>query len=84
MVKLINQELFNDILALLTNNRLTGSELYAKLKHKHVKLSKRLVYHYLYLGVEKGYLKVEARNELGDFSWGKSVTKKYYTINLTK
>ena len=80
MVKLINQELLNDILSLLTNNKLTGSELYARLRHKHQGLSKRLVYHYLYLGVEKGYLKVETRNELGDFSWGKTAEKKYYRL----
>ncbi|MCL4398995.1 hypothetical protein M1293_00575 [Candidatus Parvarchaeota archaeon] len=81
MAKPINQEIIDDILLILEGRRLTGYQIFKLLKDKHPRLSSRLVYHYLYMGMEKGYLKVEKVSESGNFSWGSTAEKKYYSLN---
>jgi Fe2+ or Zn2+ uptake regulation protein len=79
MVKKINEELFSDIINSLTGNRLTGYQIYNLLREKYPHLSKRLVYHYLYIALKRGEVAVDKVMEEGKFSWGHTTEKKYYT-----
>lgn len=81
MVRRINHELMNDVLNALENRRLTGYQIFGMIKDRYHHLSRKLVYHYLSLALKKGDIKVEKVTEEGDFSWGKTTEKKYYTKN---
>ena len=70
MAKQLNLGLMRDILSTLEGGRLTGYQIFKLLKTDHGRLSSRLVYHYLYIALEKGYVKVEKVSESGSFSWG--------------
>ncbi len=79
MVKKINEELFSDIINSLDGKRLTGYQVFGLLKEIHPKISKRLIYHYLYLALKRGEISVSKVTEEGKFSWGRLTEKKYYT-----
>ncbi len=79
MVKKLNEELLSDILNELSGKRLTGSQIFSILKPKYPYLSKRLVYHYLSIALERGEVAVEIVSEEGKYSWGGLAQKKYYT-----
>ncbi len=78
MVRKIDKELMEAILAELSNGNKTGYEIYKTLKKTGRKISSRLVYHYLYLALKEGKVTVENKNEIGNFSWGNTVNKRYY------
>ena len=53
--------------------------------HKHyinlfAKTSQRNVYYQLRKGVDKGDFVVDVKNESGDFSWGDTTRKVYYSL----
>ncbi len=79
MVKKINEELLSDIINSLSDRKLTGYQVFGLLKDTHQNISKRLVYHYLYLALKKGEISVSKVTEEGKFSWGRFTEKKYYT-----
>jgi hypothetical protein len=79
MAKKLNQELMDDIINSLSSQRLTGYQIFNIIKDRYHHLSRRLVYHYLSLALKRGEVKVERVVEKGDFSWGKTTEKKYYT-----
>ncbi len=78
MVRKIDKELMEAILAELSNGNKTGYEIYKTLKKTGRKISSRLVYHYLYLALKEGKVTAENKNEIGNFSWGNTVNKRYY------
>ncbi len=79
MAKKINDELLSDIINTLTDRKMTGYQVFGALKDTHPGISKRLIYHYLYLALKKGEISVDKVTEEGKFSWGKFTEKKYYT-----
>ncbi|MCL4373043.1 hypothetical protein M1384_03200 [Candidatus Parvarchaeota archaeon] len=80
MVRKIDKELMEEILATLSNGGKTGYEIFKEIKKGGRKISSRLVYHYLYLALKESKVTVETKNELGNFSWGNTVNKKYYRL----
>ena len=80
MVRKIDKELMEAVLSALSNGDKTGYEIYKEIKKAGGKVSSRLVYHYLYLALKEGKITVENKNELGHFSWGNTVNKKYYRL----
>ncbi len=80
MVRKIDKELMEEILATLSNGGKTGYEIFKEIKKEGRKISSRLVYHYLYLALKESKVTVETKNELGNFSWGNTVNKKYYRL----
>lgn len=80
MARKIDKELMETILSTLSSGEKTGYEIFKEIKKKGGKVSSRLVYHYLYLALKEGKVTVETKNELGNFSWGNTVNKKYYRL----
>ncbi len=80
MVRKIDKELMSSIITCISEKEKTGYEVYKELKNKGINVSSRLVYHYLYVALKEGKIDVEQKNELGNFSWGNTVNKKYYRI----
>ncbi len=80
MVKRLNEELMADVLSALRGQKLTGAQVFNALKETRHGLSKRLVYHYLYVASKRGLVTYDTVIELGDFSWGKTAEKKYYRL----
>jgi DNA-binding PadR family transcriptional regulator len=80
MVKKIDKELMEAVLSSLSNGEKTGYEIYKEIKKGGRKVSSRIVYHYLYTALKDGKVTVENKNELGNFSWGNTVRKKYYKL----
>ncbi|MGC8533036.1 MAG: hypothetical protein ACP5MV_00155 [Candidatus Parvarchaeum sp.] len=80
MVKKIDKELMESVLSSLSNGEKTGYEIYKEIKKEGRKVSSRIVYHYLYLALKEGKVTVENKNELGNFSWGNTVRKRYYRL----
>ena len=80
MARKIDKELMEAIISALSNGEKTGYEIFKEIKNRGRKVSSRLVYHYLYLALKEGRVTVETKNELGNFSWGNTVNKKYYRL----
>ena len=80
MARKIDKELREEILSALSNRDKTGYEIFKEIKKRRRKVSSRLIYHYLYLALKEGKISVETKNELGNFSWGNIVNKKYYRL----
>jgi DNA-binding PadR family transcriptional regulator len=80
MARKIDKELMEEILSALSNRDKTGYEIFKEIKKRGRKVSSRLIYHYLYLALKEGKISVETKNELGNFSWGNIVNKKYYRL----
>ncbi|MCL4376018.1 hypothetical protein M1558_00810 [Candidatus Parvarchaeota archaeon] len=80
MARKIDKELMEAILSALSDGEKTGYEIFKEIKKEGRKASSRLVYHYLYLALKEGKVSVETKNELGNFSWGNTVNKKYYRL----
>ncbi len=80
MAKKLNEELMKDIIDALSGSRLTGYQVYNKLRDTHPFTSRRLVYHYLKVALNEGKIASESVKETGKFSWGGSADKKYYHI----
>lgn len=80
MVRKIDKELMEAVLSSLSNGEKTGYEIYKEIKKDGRKVSSRIVYHYLYLALKEGKVTVENKNELGNFSWGNTVRKRYYKL----
>ncbi len=80
MVRKLNQELMDEIINELSHGDKTGYEIYKELKRKGLKVSSRLVYHYLYVALKNDRVKMETKNEIGNFSWGTTTRKKYYKL----
>ncbi|MCL4362797.1 MAG: hypothetical protein OH338_02080 [Candidatus Parvarchaeota archaeon] len=80
MVRKIDKELMEAVLSSLSNGEKTGYEIYKEIKKNGRQVSSRIVYHYLYIALKDGKVTVENKNELGNFSWGNTVRKKYYRL----
>jgi DNA-binding PadR family transcriptional regulator len=80
MARKIDKELIEAILSELADGNKTGYEIYKALKKSGRKVSSRIVYHYLYLALKEGKVTVENKNEIGNFSWGNTVNKRYYKV----
>ena len=78
MARKINRELYEDILSNTKDAYVTGYYIYKKLKPKYPGLTAKLVYYYLDKMKNSGLLYMEEKVEEGNYSWGKSVLKKYY------
>ncbi len=80
MARKIDKDMMEAVLSALSSGEKTGYEIYKEIKKTGMKVSSRIVYHYLYLALKEGKVTVENKNELGNFSWGNTVNKKYYRI----
>ncbi len=58
-----------------------GYEIYSIYRQVFPKVTMRLIYYHLKKGVELGELKVhEIKRENGEYSWGNSAEKVYYSL----
>ncbi len=82
MAKKLNDELMSDVLRALEASRLTGYQVYNKIKDAHPFVSRRLVYYYLKTAEKNGSVNVHKTRESGKFSWGDAAEKKYYSLRV--
>ncbi len=81
MPRRFDEDLFNEIISIVSRGETTGYDIYKEIKDKYKDVNPRLIYYYLKVGVDRGLLSYNEKTETGNYSWGEITKKKYYKLN---